>query len=335
MKQRRLTNFERQVIEVNLAKEKSAREIAFIIGRDHSVVSREIKRNQGQTFPYSSVLAQKAAERRSKYTNTKKLAKNWRLCLYVTNKLYEGWSPEQIAGRLKQYPPDFLHGKSVGHEAIYRFIYDEDKGAPWLYHELRRAHPMRHLKGQRKPNKRTLIPDRTPISVRPEVVNQRQRYGDWESDGMEFTRKKPGLVSVQKERKSHLLRLTKLETKQAQETRAAIENVIEELPNDFVHTITFDNGGEAAEHNKIKQEYGIETYFCKPYSPWQKGSVENIIGLVRQYLPKGSDITELTDNDLYKIQERLNNRPRKTLQYKTPNEIFKLITKSGALNSRT
>lgn len=211
----------------------------------------------------------------------------------------------------------------------------EDKGAPWLYHELRRAHPTRQMQGQRKPNKRTIIPDRTPISQRAEAVSLRQRYGDWESDGMEFIRKKPGLVTVQKERKSQLLRLTKLETKQATETRIAIENMIEELPRDFIHTITFDNGGEAAEHNIIKQEYGIETYFCKPYSPWQKGSVENVIGLVRQYLPKGSDITGLTNNDLYRIQESLNDRPRKLLRYKTPNEIFNQITKSGALNPRT
>jgi IS30 family transposase len=332
MQQRRLSLYERQIIETNLKAGKSAREIAKLIGRNHTVVTREIRRNKGQLFDYSSAIAQQATERRSKYTNTKKLIKNWRLCLYVTNRLYEDWSPEQIAGRLKRYPPTYLHGKSVGHEAIYRYIYSE---APGLYHELRKAHPERQRQGQRKPNKRTIIPDRTPIELRPEVVNQRQRYGDWESDGMEFMRKKPGLVSVQKERKSQLLRLTKLDTKKAKETRVAIENMIEELPHDFIYTITFDNGGEAAEHNIIKQEYEIETYFCKPYSPWQKGSVENIIGLVRQYLPKGSDITDLTDNDLFFIQERLNDRPRKLLQYQTPNEIFKQIIKSGALNSRT
>ena len=332
MQQRRLSLYERQIIEVNLKAGKSAREIAKLIGRNHTVVSREIRRNKGQLFDYSSAIAEQATKRRSRYTNTKKLIKDWRLCLYVTDKLNKDWSPEQISGRIKQHPPAFLYGKSVGHEAIYRYIYTE---APWLYHELRKAHPERQKQSQRKPNKRSIIPDRTPISERPEVVNQRIRYGDWESDGMEFMRKKPGLVSVQKERKSHLLRLTKLESKRANETRIAIENVIEELPHDFIHTITFDNGGEAAEHNIIAQEYKIETYFCKPYSPWQKGSVENIIGLIRQYLPKGSDISDLTCNDLYAIQEHLNNRPRKSLQYQTPNEIFKQIIKSGALNSRT
>jgi len=302
-----------------------------MIGRDHTVVSREIKRNKGQLFPYSSVIAQTAADRRAKHTNTRKLNKDWRLQSYVTRCLEEHWSPEQIAGRMKlENRPNYVCA-----ESIYQYIYDEDKGAPWLYHELRRAHSLRQMKGQRKPNKRTIIPDRTPISVRPEVVNLRARYGDWESDGMEFMRKKPGLVSVQKERKSHLLRMTKIESKHARETRRAIEDVLEELPSDFIHTITFDNGLEAAEHTIIKQEYGIETYFCKPYSPWQKGSVENIIGLVRQYLPKGSDISELTNNGLYFIQEQLNNRPRKTLQYQTPNEIFDQITKSGALNPRT
>lgn len=331
MQQRRLMSYERQIIETNLAVGKSSREIAKIIGRDHTVVSREIKRNKGQLFPYSSVTAQTAANRRAKHTNTRKLNKDWRLNWYVTRKLEQHWSPEQIAGRMIEEN----RKTKVCTESIYQYIYDDDKGAPWLYHELRRAHSTRQMQGQRKPNKRTIIPDKTPISARPEVVNQRARYGDWESDGMEFMRKKPGLVSVQKERKSQLVRLTKLESKLANETRVAIENVIEELPSDFIRSITFDNGGEAAEHFIVKQEYGIETYFCKPYSPWQKGSVENIIGLIRQYLPKGSDITNLTNNDLYRIQESLNNRPRKLLQYKTPNEIFKQITKSGALNPRT
>ena len=331
MKQRRLTSYERQIIEVGLAAGKSHRQIAKEIGRQQSDVSREVKRNKGQLFSYSSVIAQTAADRRSKHTNTRKLNKDWRLNWYVTNKLEQHWSPEQIAGRMRLEQRQ----NYVCAESIYQYIYDEDKGAPWLYHELRWAHSTRQMQGQRKPNKQTLIPDRTPISVRPAVVNQRLRYGDWESDGMEFMRKKPGLISVQKERKSQLLRMTKIESKHARETRRAIEDVIEELPEDFIHSITFDNGGEAAEHNIIKQEYKIETYFCKPYSPWQKGSVENIIGLARQYLPKGSDITELTNNDLYKIQEQLNNRPRKSLQYQTPNEIFKQITKSDALNPRT
>lgn len=335
MKQRRLTFYERQIIEVGLASGKSHRTIAKDIGREQSDVSREIKRNKGQLFPYSAVTAQKATKRRSKYTNTKKLSKYWRLNLYVTTKLCEGWSPEQIAGRLKKYPPAFLSGKSIGTEAIYRYIYADKEGTPWLYHQLRRKHPARHRKGQRKPNQRTLIPYRTPISARPEVINQRQRYGDWESDGMEFQRKKPGLVSVQKERKSHLLRLTKLESKKAQETRRVLENIIEELPEEFIYSITFDNGTEATEHYIIKQGYDLETYFCDPYCAWQKGSVENIIGLIRQYLPRGSDITDLTDNDLHAIQECLNNRPRKSLHYKTPNEIFNQITKSDALNSRT
>ena len=328
MKQRRLTQYERQIIEANLVSGKSSREIAKMIGRDHTVVSREIKRNKGQLFPYSSVIAQTATDRRARYTNIRKLIKDWRLQWYVTRRLEKHWSPEQIAGRMRLEQRQAY----VCAESIYQYIYDEDKGAPWLYHELRRSHPTRQMQGQRKPNRRTTIPDRTPISSRPEVVNQRLRYGDWESDGMEFMRKKPGLVSVQKERKSQLLRMTKIESKHASQTRRAIEDVLEELPSDFIHTVTFDNGGEAAEHSIIKQEYGIETYFCEPYSPWQKGSVENIIGLVRQYLPKGSDITNLTSSDLYTIQESLNDRPRKLLQYKTPNEIFEQITKSGALN---
>ena len=331
MQQRRLTSYERQVIETDLATGKSSRVIAKIIGRDHTVVSREIKRNKGQLFDYSSIIAQTATDRRAKHTNTRKLVKDWQLQWYITRRLEKHWSPEQIAGRMIEEK----RPKRVCTESIYQYIYDEDKGAPWLYHELRRAHPLRQMQGQRKPNKRTIIPDRTPISVRPEVVNLRARYGDWESDDMEFMRKKPVLVSVQKERKSQLLRMTKIKSKHAARTRRTLEDVIDKLPKEFIHTITFDNGGEAAEHNIIKQEYGIRTYFCKPYSPWQKGSVENIIGLVRQYLPEGSDITGLTSNDLYAIQESLNDRPRKLLQYKTPNETFNQITKSGALNPKT
>lgn len=333
-----LTCHERQIIEHRLRIGQSIRGIAKALNRDHSVISREIKRNKGQFFPYSADLAQKATERKARITNTRKLLKNERLCDYVTNKLVSYWSPEQIEGRLKKHPSLWLRGLTIGHEAIYQYIYDEEKGAPWLYHRLRRTHPKRVKRYSRKSYQKVIIPERTGIEMRPEIINQKQRFGDWESDTAEFQRTKGGYLSVQKERTSHLVRIAKLTTKTAVETKEALENTISYLPKGFVKSITFDNGGEGAKHAELKREHQIKTYFCNPYSAWQKGSVENIVGLIRQYLPRKTSINEIDKEAILKIQEQLNNRPRKSLQFRTPNEILKEIlknTKSGAINSRT
>ena len=163
------------------------------------------------------------------------------------------------------------------------------------------------------------------INVRyePEAVKEKARFGDWESDTVEFKRKKNNpFLSVQYERKSQLLRMNKMLNKTAEETKNALIKTMESLPERMFETITFDNGTEGTKHIEIKGMFNIETYFCDPYSPWQKGGVENMNRLIRQYLPRNTNMSELSNKEIYEIQEKINNRPRKGLNYLTPNEVI-------------
>jgi len=313
----KLTYYDRQQIAHWRRAGLNAKQIAERIGRDRSVVWRELKRNSGCYLPYDANKAHYFAKRRAKKTNRAKLEKDLRLYKYVVEKLGEDWSPEQIAGRLKKCPPKGLAGKKLTHETIYQFIYDKE---PWLYHKLRRAHPDRHLRCQRKKRK-VIIPDRVPICFRPEKVNNRLELGHFESDSMVGKGHKYGL-SVQYERAIQLSALNKIDNFTANETNDALKITVESLPDEFVKSVTFDNGLENAKHTEIKSDYRLLTFFCDPYKAWQKGGVENVIGLVRQYFPKGTDLTDVTSQRVYEIQEKLNNRPRKSLDFKTPNELL-------------
>jgi len=300
--------------------------IAKLIHRDRSVVTREIKRNSGDYFPYNARTAEEAANRRAKKTNKKKLDKNHDLYLYVEKSLKKGWSPQQIAGRLKAQPPPKLKNKSISHEQIYQYIYAEglDLEGLRLYRYLRKKKPRRQKRYYRKTRKQTIL-GRISINLRPEEINQKSSYGHWESDSMICKQRRA--VSVQYERRSQLVRINKLANHSAEETLNAIEKSIDSLPEYLFRSITFDNGSENAGHLSL----GIETYFCRPYSPWQKGGVENMNGLIREYLPRKAELDRLTIKDLKMIENKLNNRPRKSLNYLSPNEIIK--QQIGALNS--
>lgn len=318
-----LTFYDRQRIEFYLHfKRVSLRDIAKFIGRDVSVVSREIKRHKPQFFPYSAELAQKAAGRKARITNKRKLDKCEELKVWVEARIREDWSPEQIAGRLKKHPPPELDKakiKTICAETIYQYIYRQEYGER-LYRHLRCHRPKRFKQGKRK--ERALnIPDRTPILLRDEVINQKQRFGDLEAD-MLCGKKGREAVSVHYERKSMHTSLQKLNSKKAEETTDAIKKTIENLPNGFVQSFTFDNGPENAKHIELKEYYDIETYFCEPYKAWQKGGVENTNKLLRQYIPKGTDMQNIDQEYLQLIEKRLNNRPRKSHDYLTPKEVL-------------
>ena len=326
----RLTFFERQQIESWLKTGVEIREIGRRLKRDHSVIVREIKRNKPQTSPYNAELAQKATRRKAGYTNTRKLDKDWFFRDWVERKLMLNWSPEQVSGRLKKYHPGYFEG-TISPEAIYSFIYDKSGDNEWLYHYLRRSHSKRKRKFARKP-KKVLIPDRVGIEERPEVINRRERYGDWESDTMVFKKQKLAL-SVQYERKSQLVRINKIIDRSAEETTEALHKTAESLPKELFLSLTLDNGVEGTRHTEIKEMYGIDTYFCMAYASWQKGGVENGNGLIRQYFPRTTDMNTISDKQVQKVQELLNDRPRKGLDYQTPNEIANKLIKGGALNS--
>ena len=305
------------------------RAIARLLKRDHSVVARELQRNTDSRGRYDAVKAQTLADRRVTITNKHKLKKDVVLKQYVVSKLKLGWSPEQIAGRLAKRPPVSLHGRRISYESIYRYIYDGEGRFEYLYPYLRKAKPKRYRRCGRKPQK-TPIPERVSIHLRPATINEKKRVGDWESDTVVFKKQKTAL-SVQYERKSHLVRIHKLQNRSAEETERALTLTIESVPAPLLRSITFDNGGEAARHVTLKKVFGIETYFCDPFASWQKGGVENMNGLLRQYLPRDTDMSTMTNERLYQIQESLNNRPRKKLNYLTPNEVVQ--NEGGALNS--
>ena len=316
----RITYFERQIIESGLRVDKSVRAIALSIGRDHRVIQREVERNRMDDRSYSAVLAERLTLEREKKRHRRKLEKlkNADLRQFVEDKLRLDLSPQQVAGLLSQQPPLAIDGQTLAPETIYQYIYEGEGRWENLYKHLRRKHRKRQRRWARKARK-TPIPDRISIHLRPEEINYRLIAGHWESDTVEGQKEH---LSVQFERKLKLLRLNKIPNKTAAATENALRKSIDSLPGYLWKTITFDNGGEGANHANLKNDYGIETYFCDPYASWQKGGVENINGLIRQYIPKGTDISKLTDEYIHDIQERLNNRPRKSLNYLTPNQVL-------------
>lgn len=323
-----LTKYDREQIEHWLRLGLSGRAIAKKIGRHHSVVERELERNRSPHFEYVASKADYFSARRAKKTNKRKLEKSEKLYEYVLKKLEKDWSPEQIAGRLKNHPPPSLKGQTISYEAIYQFIYEVE---PWLYHKLRYKRYDRQKHFSRKTRK-VSIPEKVSIHERPEAINKRYDIGHFESDTMSCKGKKEAL-SVQYERLIQLVRIHKVQGFNAPETKEALKQTIWSLPDNFVKSLTFDNGGEGAKHNELKREYNLQTYFCDAYAPWQKGGVENINSRLRQYLPRKINLENVNDDQIYEIQERLNNRPRKGLNYKTPNEKLTEFMKSGALNS--
>lgn len=328
-----LTFVQRQWIEFFNNKGQGPRKIARQIKRDHTVVLRELKRNTKPGKKYSAITAQKLADLKAKKTNKRKLDKDRDLHDYVVEQIREGWSPDEVAGKLRDDPPEYLKGRRISYEAIYDYIYNGEGKWEGLYHHLRKKHKTRRKKCGRKTQK-VAIPERISIHLRPEVINGRKREGDWETDSMKFKKQKVGL-SVQYERKLMLARLHKIKNLTMEETEAALSKSIKSLPTELFKSITWDNGKEGICHTRIRDSHDIDTYFCDPYSSWQKGGVENLNGLIREYLPRGTNMSKITDEDVYRIQEKLNNRPRKKLRYKSPNQMLAAVTNqlTGALNS--
>jgi len=319
-----LTYYERQMLEYWFKTKQSMREISRIMRRDHSVLVRELKRNgSGVRKRYRADIAQKLFEKRLTGQHLGKLDKCLELRQYVEGGLKKDWSPEQIVGRLKK---DGLK-QTISHESIYYYIYHKAERYKKLHLHLRTNRKKRKQQGKRKSSK-VHIPQRVSVHERPKEIDTRLEFGHWESDTVEFKRTKNNpYISVQFERKSKLVRIRKMKNKTADETNAALINTIESVPNYLLKTITFDNGSENTKHLEIKNDYDIDTYFCDPFCSWQKGGVENTNKLIRQYLPRGIDMHKMTDYDIYLIQEKLNNRPRKSLNYLTPNEVINKVVR--------
>jgi len=285
-------------------------QIALVIGCHKSTISRELRRNCGEKG-YRPHQADEMAFDRQCDAYRSRIA--WQTWQQVEQLLRQDWSPEQIAGRLKleQQP-------TVSHECIYLYVYAEKRRGGTLHQHLRSQ------KQQRKRYsgyiRRGQIPNRISIEKRPKIVARKGRFGDWEADTIVGARHKGGLLSLV-ERKSKLLRLRKLATKSAAEMKDHSIALLAPLAT-RVHTITVDNGKEFCDHELIAAALQAHIYFAHPYASWERGLNENTNGLVRQYFPKKYHFASITDKDVQQVEDLLNDRPRKTLGYRTPNEVF-------------
>jgi transposase, IS30 family len=285
-------------------------QIAMIIGCHKSTVSREITRNRTKTG-YWPGHAQALAQRRRRQSHQARIAPaSWQT---VEQLLGQDWSPQQITGRLR-----LERQPSVSPERIYLYIYADKRRGGTLYQHLRSQKKQRRR--YRGYQRRGQIPNRVSIEKRPAIVDQKRRIGDWEADLIVGAQRKSALFTAT-ERKSKLELLCKLANKSATELRHQSIELFSPFAK-RVFTITLDNGKEFCEHEAIAKALGARIYFAHAYASWERGLNENTNGLVRQYFPKGSDLAKLTEAEVQRVADLLNNRPRKTLGYRTPNEIF-------------
>jgi len=307
----------------------SYREIARRIGRSHTTISREIKRN-GPKIPggvYWYYVTHPIAVERLHHPKNHRRQDNKRLREYVESKIRQGWPPEVISARLNlDYPTD--QQMRISHETIYRWIFlDAQKGGD-LYQHLRRRHKRRR-KQTRYGTGRRFLPERISIDERPLIVDGRKRFGDWEGDTLEGAKGTGGLAT-HVERKSRYLLAVKLVDKKATTMTQQSTKAFHKIPRKLRHTLTVDNGREFADFKELESKTNLKVYFADPYSAWQRGTNENTNGLLRQYFPKGINLKSVSEKEVAFVVKKLNNRPRKCLNYLTPNEVFSLA-KCGAL----
>lgn len=337
------------------------KEIARRLGRPVLTIRRELKRNKTRVSAgkdweiiYEPIHAQAMAmERKQNAFLAKQPLKNKNIYKYVLNHLRGGWSPEGISGRLREADHKGEKDWQICMETIYQFIYKEktdktrqgqlsevdgrkkkakaaitvtDVSQP-LYEFLRRKQVRRRKKGGRK-SQRVRIPDRISIHDRPGVIEKRKQFGHWEGDSIVGKNHISGL-HTEYERVSSFTRFERLERITAAETVMASKKIFEVLPTHAKRSTTLDNGSENTGHTEVKAALGIQAYFADPYSSWQRGGNENCNLWIRYYFPKGTDFANITDEELKDVEWELNNRPRKRLKFKTPQEVFsEYLTKS-------
>lgn len=305
-----LTVSQRYTIQTMLKVGHSQSEIARVIGKDKSVISRELRRNSDQrSGNYSHDLAQRKYQKRQKekpkqvrFTDTVKHN--------VEALLKEDYSPDQVVGTLKK-----LKKATVSTERIYQHIWKDKKQAGTLHTHLRHQGRRYRKRGNSKDN-RGIIKDRVDIDKRPSLVEKRSRFGDLEVDLIIGKNHNQAILTIN-DRASGMLKMRKVASKSATEVSKAI---VEELKDwePYLHTITADNGREFANHKFVAEQLNIDHYFAKPYHSWERGSNENLNGLIRQYFPKKSDFTTITKQRIKEIENKINNRPRKRFNYENP-----------------
>jgi len=317
MRYHQLNQEERDRLAVMHSQGVSLRQIGNVLGRSAGTLSRELKRNRsdvpGEYYPHS---AQRKATHRVQLSHRSPRLKSAALRLAVEEGLRRCWSPELIRGRLKRTRPDL---PSISVESIYQWIYQERKT---LVRYLACAHWHRHRYRYRR---RWKIPGRVSVQERPEEVQQRQEPGHWETDQVVGGRGSGATVQVMVERQTRYTRLRLVPNKTAGASRAALTMMLDSIPSALRRSMTYDNGCENTEHQTLNEDFELRSYFCEPYHSWEKGTVENTNGLIRRHLPKRTRFDRLPPETIRSVENWLNNRPRKILQYQTPREAFETL----------
>ena len=303
-----LTFQERQFLYRLKRKGKTNPEIAELMGRDRSTIHRELKRNAGQRG-YRPKQAQRLADERRLASRRPHKMDDPDVHQYVQDRLEKYWSPDQIAGRVQR---DFPRAPArwLSRQTVYDWIHDQ---TPEWQTLLRR--------GGRPPERRGKLIDCVRIDGRPDVINRRRRYGDWEGDTIVGQGRRSALVTLV-ERKSGYARIGRVDSMKSDETMHAAKRRMKDLPPFLRRSMTFDNGKEFAEHQKLTCGLGLEVYFTDAYASWQRGTNENTNGLLRQYYPKGTDFTQVSHREVARVEQLLNERPRKRLDYRSPVEVL-------------
>ena len=321
-----LTPEQRYTIEVGLATGKFRKEIALMLGVHPSTVGREIKRNSSSSGIYLYEKAQKQTEKRSK-TNHVHYVINAAQWSAIDDCIIAKHSPEQITGRLKS-----AFGISVCHESIYQHILKDAKAGGSLYRSLRQSRKKRRQRRVNKEERRGCIKNRIGIEQRPEIVEDRSRVGDWEVDTIVSRESKPVLITAV-ERCSLATKIIRVNCKEAPVVSNALVDKLSDY-KEVVLTITGDNGKEFAGHEQIAKELNTDFFFARPYHSWERGTNENTNGLIRQYFPKKTDFSKVTDEEVRVTECAINNRPRKSLGYRTAAEIFEEQTGKSILTQK-
>ena len=285
-------------------------QIAKCLGVNQSTISREFRRNQGKRGYRPKQADKKAQARRTGKAQTRIKAATWS---QVEEKLRLDWSPEQISGWLKENELD-----SISHESIYQYVYADKRASGDLHKHLRCQKKYRKRHGGQ--DRRGKIPNRVSIEERPEIIELRERIGDWEADTMIGAGQQGAIVTLV-ERKSRFTLVEKVAHRTADATEKAIVRLLLAHISQVL-TITFDNGKEFTNHEEIARQLQADMYFAHTYASWERGTNENTNGLIRQYIPKGTDFSSITDDQISFIKERLNHRPRKCLDFQMPAMVF-------------
>jgi len=318
MSYKHLSLEERHYIEISLKNEESHSTIAESLNRSQGSITREIARNTGLRGYRHNQAHKKAMERHQLKAKAVKLTDSVKSI--INDLIIEDWSPEQVCGWLKKENKVSLH-----HETIYQYVLADKSSGGELYQHLRHQKKT-YRKRYGTSNNRTKngIRDRVDIDERPDIVNNRERVGDWEGDTIIGKNHRGAIVTLD-ERKSKLRLAMPTGTKAARSVTDAIKILFKPIQS-FIKTVTFDNGKEFAYHKEIASTLNCKTYFAKPYHSWERGQNENANGLLRQYFPKSMELVDATKKEVFDAVHKLNSRPRKCLGYDTPYEVFEKLT---------